>query len=82
MMEEADNRSWNSLGTEEKEKRGGGVIEADGYHKAIQSISPKFYQQNSGCVCRTSGKEATHLSMLQILRRDEPTPSSALVETV
>ena len=47
-MKEVDNRSWNSL-AEEKEKRGG-VTEADGYHKAVQSISPKFCQQHSSCV--------------------------------
>ena len=43
MMEVVENTSWNSLGIEEKEKRrGGGFIEVDGYHKAVQSISPKF----------------------------------------
>ena len=42
MMEEVESRSWNSLGIEEKEKRGGGVLEAEGYHRAVQSISPKF----------------------------------------
>ena len=36
-MKEVDNRSWNSLGTEEKETgEGGGVMEADGYHRAVQ----------------------------------------------
>ena len=84
MMEEVENRSWNSLGAEEKEKRGG-VMEANKFHKAVQSIFPKFCQQNSGCVYRISSKEATHLSILccsaaQILRRDERTPSSAHVE--
>ena len=36
-MKEVENRSWNSLGTEEKEQRGG-VMEADGYpdHRAVQ----------------------------------------------
>ena len=82
-MEEVGNRSWNSLGAEEKEERGGGVMEAGGYHRAIQSISPKFCQQHSGYV---SSKEATHLSMLccsaaRIFRCDERTPSSAHVET-
>jgi len=33
MMEEVKNRSWNSLGAEGKEKRGGGgVVGADGYY--------------------------------------------------
>ena len=41
-MKEVDNRSWNSLGTKEKEKRGG-FMEADGYHRAVQSISPNKF---------------------------------------
>ena len=46
MMEEVENTSWNSLGIEENEKRGGGgFIEVDGYHKAVQSISPKFVKK-------------------------------------
>ena len=84
-MEEVENLSWNSLETEEKEKRGGGGMEADGYHRAVQLISPKSCQQSSGCVSRISSKEATHLSMpccsaAQILRCNERTPSSAHVE--
>ena len=59
-------------------------MEAGGYHRAIQSISPNFCQQHPGYVCRVSSKEATHLSMLclsaaQILRSDERTPSSVHV---
>ena len=39
-MKEVDSRSWNSSGAEEEEKRGS--VEAGGYLRAVQSISPKF----------------------------------------
>ena len=40
MIEEVENWCLNSLGIEEKENRG--AIEVGGYHKAVQSMSPKF----------------------------------------
>ena len=41
MMEKVENRSWNSLGIDEMKKREV-IMEADGYHKAVQSTPPKF----------------------------------------
>ena len=44
MMKEVENRSWNSLGTEEREKRGG-VMEADSQGCPIGD----FVMDLSGC---------------------------------
>ena len=51
MIKEVGNRSWNSLGIEEKEKRKGGGYSSCGYHRAIQSISPKFFSTTHSLQC-------------------------------
>ena len=62
-MKEVDSRSWNSSGAEEEEKRGS--VEAGGYLRAVQSISPKFRQQHSSYIYQISSKKVKHVSMLR-----------------